>query len=87
MHKITLIGWSSSDQAVVEKVTYWPKEMMRELAIAKAAQVTDLMIFEEVLAEEEEAESIQKMREVLDEEEGEMEGRRAEIEDMGHGDL
>lgn len=52
MHKITLIGWSSSDQAVVEKVTYWPEEMTRELAIAKAAQVTDLMIFEEVLVEE-----------------------------------
>ncbi len=53
MKTITMIGWSAKVSAVVERVTFWPDEMEMNLAIAKAAQILDLMTVEEVLAEEE----------------------------------
>lgn len=52
MRTITIIGWSASQRAVVESVSYWPDEMELYLAIAKSAAVTNLMTIESVLVEE-----------------------------------
>ena len=72
MKTITIIGWSAKARAVVEDVRYWPDEMDMNLAVAKSGNLTNLMTIEEVLVEEEEPESIRKMKEMLDEEEKEM---------------
>ena len=52
MRTITIVGWSASQRAVVESVSYWPDEISVNLAIAKAASLTNLMTIENVLVEE-----------------------------------
>jgi len=52
MKKITIIGWSVGAMATVEELTYWPDEMSVYLAIAKAAQATELDPIENILSEE-----------------------------------
>ena len=54
MKTITIVGWSAKERAVVERITFWPDEMEMFTAVAKAAQVLDLMTIENVLVEEKE---------------------------------
>lgn len=59
MKTITIVGWSATARAVVERVTFWPDEMGLHLAIAKAAQVLDLMTVEEVMVESAETDRVE----------------------------
>jgi len=74
MKTITMTGWSAKLSAVVERVTFWPDEMGVYVAVAKAAQVTDLMTIEDVLVEEDEKHTVKiPVAEVLDLQEKERE--------------
>ena len=52
MKKVTIIGWHSGEQEVVEEVTHWPSVVSDYLAVAKASREANVSIIEQVLVEE-----------------------------------
>jgi len=55
--KIVITGWQDRTKSVAEIVSYWPDELDKFLAVARAAKTSDVRYVEEVLVEVEEKEN------------------------------
>jgi len=50
--KITIIGYRTGDNAVIEQVTHWPVEFDERIAVARAAREGSIAFITEILVEE-----------------------------------